>query len=98
MVTMDHATATLTGAAERYVLREMSEQERETYEEHFFSCPHCADEVSAASRFVENATPLLRTEPRLRRQLQAQAAAPAPPPQPLRQQFHALCRSNLLPL
>ena len=63
MVTMDHATATLTGAAERYVLREMSEQERDTYEVHFFSCPHCADEVSAAARFVENATPLLRAEP-----------------------------------
>jgi hypothetical protein len=63
MLTMDHAHATLTGAAERYVLGEMSEQERDQYEEHFFSCATCADEVSAADRFVELARARWRVEP-----------------------------------
>ena len=61
MTTIDHADATLTGAAERYVLGDMEEQERERYEEHFFSCADCADEVRAAARFVENARPLLHS-------------------------------------
>jgi len=63
MTTMDHADATLTGAAERYVIGDMEEQERERYEAHFFSCADCADEVRAAARFVENARPLLHTVP-----------------------------------
>jgi hypothetical protein len=65
MVTMDHADATLTGAAERYILGDMNEQERERYEEHFFSCADCADEVRTAARFVENARPLLHEEPQV---------------------------------
>ena len=63
MTTMDHADATLTGAAERYVIGDMEEPERERYEAHFFSCSDCADEVRAAARFVENARPLLHTAP-----------------------------------
>jgi len=63
MTTMDHADATLTGAAERYVIGDMEEQERERYEAHFFCCADCADEVRAAARFVENARPLLHAVP-----------------------------------
>jgi hypothetical protein len=62
MVTMDHAQATLTGAAERYVLGEMSQLERDQYEEHFFSCSTCADEVCATDRFVQHARAGLRAE------------------------------------
>jgi anti-sigma factor RsiW len=56
---MDHTDATLSGAAERYILDEMDAQERERYEAHFFVCPECADEVRAAARFVDCAKPLL---------------------------------------
>lgn len=58
--TMDHTDATLSGAAERYILGEMAADERERYEAHFFECAECADEVRAASRFVDAAKPLLQ--------------------------------------
>jgi len=77
MVTMDHADATLTGAAERYVLGEMEEQERERYEAHFFGCAACADEVRAAARFVENARPLLHAAPTPARGVDRSSAAAA---------------------
>ena len=57
---MDHTDATLSGAAERYILGEMAADERERYEAHFFECAECADEVRAASRFVDAAKPLLQ--------------------------------------
>jgi hypothetical protein len=60
---MDHAHATGTGAAERYVLGEMTEDERARYEEHYFDCPECADEVKAAVVFRENAEALWRDAP-----------------------------------
>ena len=43
--TMTHEHAVKTMAPERYLLEEMSELERHAFEEHFFSCPDCADEV-----------------------------------------------------
>jgi hypothetical protein len=42
---MNHQQAVDTLAAERYLLDEMSEQERDTYEEHYFSCLDCADDL-----------------------------------------------------
>jgi Putative zinc-finger len=60
---MVHTHATGTSTAERYVLGEMSDQEREEYEEHYFDCPECADEVRAAAIFRENAEAIRRDEP-----------------------------------
>jgi hypothetical protein len=40
-----HEEAVDTMAAERYVLGELHETEREQFEEHFFSCPECAQDV-----------------------------------------------------
>ena len=57
---MEHTEAIDTGAAERYALGEMSEAERDQYEEHFFDCPDCADEVRSATLFLENAGALAR--------------------------------------
>jgi hypothetical protein len=57
---MDHAHATGTGAAERYVLGEMTEEERARYEEHYFDCPECADDVKAAVVFRESAEAVWR--------------------------------------
>jgi hypothetical protein len=56
---MDHTRATATGAAERYVLGDMTPQERDDYEAHFFDCAECADEVKNAAVFLDNAKPLL---------------------------------------
>jgi hypothetical protein len=57
---MEHTEAIDTGAAERYALGEMSESERDQYEEHFFDCPDCAEEVRSAALFLENAGALAR--------------------------------------
>lgn len=57
---MEHTEAIDTGAAERYALGEMSEAERDQYEEHFFDCPDCADEVRSAALFLENAGAVAR--------------------------------------
>jgi anti-sigma factor RsiW len=45
---MSHENAIETLAIERYLLGEMAEEERDAFEEHFFSCPECADDARAA--------------------------------------------------
>lgn len=52
---MDHSEAVRTKAAERYLLGEMPAQAREEYEEHFFGCVGCAQEVEAAAVFMDSA-------------------------------------------
>ena len=42
---MDHQEAVNTLASERYQLGEMSERERDAFEEHYFSCAICAESV-----------------------------------------------------
>jgi hypothetical protein len=42
---MDHLQAMNTLAPERYLLGEMTEDERLEFEEHYFSCAECADDV-----------------------------------------------------
>src|SRR5947207_10830426 len=50
---MNHNYAIENHTAERYVLGELTEPEREDYEEHFFDCPRCAEEVKCATEFVQ---------------------------------------------
>jgi hypothetical protein len=45
---MDHAQATRTLAIERYLLEEMPDDERDAFEEHFFSCVACAEDARTA--------------------------------------------------
>jgi len=47
---MEHQEAIDTLASERYILGEMSEAERDSFEEHYFSCAVCADDVLTADR------------------------------------------------
>ncbi len=42
---MDHLQAVNTMACERYLLDEMTQLERHAFEEHFFDCPDCAEDV-----------------------------------------------------
>src|SRR5262245_53785418 len=72
MKTMDHQQAIKMHAAERYLLEELSEEERESFEDHYFSCPECADEVKAAYTFADNAKAVM---------------AHWPPPHPQRETF-----------
>lgn len=60
---MDHRAAVETGATERYLLGELEEPSRSAFEEHFFSCAQCAEEVRTSARFVANARVVLRAKP-----------------------------------
>ena len=59
---MDHSFAVENHTAERYLLDELDETERDAYEEHFFSCPACADEIKSASDFIETARQVVQSE------------------------------------
>lgn len=56
---MDHDEAIRTHAAERYLLGELSEQEQEAFEVHYFECGHCAEEVRLGEVFRANAASVL---------------------------------------
>jgi hypothetical protein len=47
---MEHQEAVRTLASERYLLGEMTEAERDSFEDHFFSCTECADDVLAGEK------------------------------------------------
>lgn len=52
---MDHSEAVRLQAAEKYLLGELSRAQREEYEEHYFDCPECAEELKVTVAFVESA-------------------------------------------
>src|SRR5271155_3704699 len=60
---MEHLQAIQLKAAERYVLGELPSDLREQYEEHFFGCAECAEELSLAAAFVENSREAMGSEP-----------------------------------
>ncbi len=56
---MDHNRAVESQAVERYLLGEMNPEERDVFEEHFFTCEECAAEVRAGARFRANSRQIL---------------------------------------
>jgi hypothetical protein len=52
---MTHQDAVDTLASERYLLDEMSEQDRQTFEEHYFQCEICADDLRVAAAMLQGA-------------------------------------------
>ena len=59
---MEHDVAIKNNAAERYLLGELNEREMEEYEEHFFSCSFCAEEVKIGSEFIDHAREVFKTD------------------------------------
>jgi hypothetical protein len=59
---MDHETAIKLQAAEQYVAGELPETERDAFEEHFFECGECAEEVHWEQVFAANTRSVLRDE------------------------------------
>lgn len=59
---MDHPEAVRSKAAERYLLGEMTRADREDYENHFFECVECAQEVQAGASLVDSARDVLGSE------------------------------------
>jgi hypothetical protein len=52
---MTHQEAIATLASERYLLEEMTELERHAFEDHFFDCTECAEDVRAGAYLREGA-------------------------------------------
>src|SRR5437868_9577060 len=59
---MDHETAIRINATERYFLGELSGEDRDAFEEHYFCCPDCSEDVRAMTVFAANAKAVLRQE------------------------------------
>jgi hypothetical protein len=49
---MNHQEAENTKATERYLLREMTDQERQAFEEHYLDCPECLESVTFGADFL----------------------------------------------
>jgi hypothetical protein len=49
---MDHNQALESQACERYLLGELAQTERDAYEEHYFSCSDCAEQLRTAADFL----------------------------------------------
>lgn len=52
---MTHQEAVDTLAVERYLLDEMSDEQRQTFEEHYFQCEMCADDLRVATAMLQGA-------------------------------------------
>jgi hypothetical protein len=59
---MNHEQALKLQAAERYLLHDLSPQEREDFEEHYFACAECGDEVRSAFALADNAKGVFAAE------------------------------------
>jgi Putative zinc-finger len=47
---MDHSEVVRLKAVEKYILGELSGEDRERFEEHYFDCPECASDIKALAR------------------------------------------------
>lgn len=74
---MDHQIAIRDKLAERYLLNELDDRVREDFEEHYFTCERCAEDVRQGARFIENTRSVFEEE----------AAAPAPRTAPTRHEW-----------
>lgn len=52
---MEHTDAVQQMAVERYLLDELSEEEKDSFEQHVFDCPECALDLRAGAAFVTEA-------------------------------------------
>jgi hypothetical protein len=57
---MEHEEAVRLDAAELYVAGQLSEEQRDAFEEHYFDCPICAEEVRMEQVFAANLQAVLR--------------------------------------
>lgn len=60
---MDHAEATKLKATVKYFLGEFSPEQREAYEDHYFSCAECGADVKSTAALMDNAREFFRNQP-----------------------------------
>ena len=49
---MDHTAVVRQKMTERYLLDELDSEVRDEFEEHYFDCPECAQDIRAGAQFV----------------------------------------------
>lgn len=59
---MDHKLAESLQSVDKYLLNELSPEQRTQFEEHLFDCPLCADQVRQSFTVLENLKQVLREE------------------------------------
>jgi len=59
---MDHETAIRINASESYFLGVLTGEDRDGFEEHYFECPECTEDVRALTVFAANAKAVFREE------------------------------------
>ncbi len=59
---MDHTEAVRLQAAEKYLLGELPKEQHAAYEEHYFDCSICAEEIKATAAFMEGTRQVAREE------------------------------------
>ncbi|HEY0370735.1 MAG TPA: zf-HC2 domain-containing protein [Thermoanaerobaculia bacterium] len=57
---MDHAEATTTYATDRYLLNDLSAAEADAFEEHYFDCAECTDDLRVGLRFMNGGREIAR--------------------------------------
>jgi hypothetical protein len=60
---MEHTQAVGTKAVERYLLGELAPSSREEFEEHFFDCKECSEELRIGALFLDTSKEVLATDP-----------------------------------
>jgi hypothetical protein len=74
---MDHTEATATFATDRYLLGELSDAQADAFEEHYFDCAECTDDLRAGMQLLSGGR-MLTHEGALAPEALAPEAAPAP--------------------
>lgn len=59
---MEHKEAIRIHAVDRYLLGELTAVEREEFEEHFFSCGECSEDLHMGAILVDNSRAVLGEE------------------------------------
>src|SRR5208282_6286166 len=60
MTNMDHNEAVRLQAAEKYLLGELPKEQHAAYEEHYFDCSACAEEIKTTVAFMESSRQAVR--------------------------------------
>jgi len=74
---MDHNEAVRLQAAEKYLLGELPKEQHAAFEEHYFDCSACAEEMKATVAFMESSRQVVREE--VPEHIGAQRLAPVVP-------------------
>jgi hypothetical protein len=62
MTNMDHNEAVRLQAAEKYLLGELPKEQHAAFEEHYFDCSACAEEMKTTIAFMESARQVARLD------------------------------------